>query len=151
MKTLIKFHALREPDNTTDFFKAAVMLTEQLYKKHRDQHLIVLCNPEDLEKLDDFLWTLIPESFLPHQAENAIFPTVTTIIDVTSEVQKIPLEQNIPNILINLSKNMPQDLHSFAETHLIVGKSPEYRDFCRTLFREYKKNGIPLISEAIVL
>ncbi len=152
MPPLMVFHALKTPDNPEEFLKAAVYLTEKLYRKNQGAHLILLCDPEDLSLFDDFLWTLIPESFLPHQTEDhKASLSLPTVIDLISKPENIPLERDIPNILINVSQILPSSIHTFSEIHQLVGKNTAYREFCRTLFRDYKKNGIPIQSEAITL
>ncbi len=155
MNPLIQFHVLPEPDSEDAFFKAGIWLIQKVYQGHPESHLVVLSNPEDLHRLDEWLWTMIPESFLPHSIEGETTTTKThpAIIDLIASPQTLSTEDNPSTILINLSNQTLSNaqMAPYHNIHMIVGKSPEYREFCRSLFRAYKKNGIPLLSEAIAL
>ncbi len=155
MTPSIQFHVLPEPDSEEAFLKAAIWLIQKVYQENPRSHLVVLSKPENLHRLDEWLWTLIPESFLPHSInpENGSEKKHPAIIDLLASPKIPSVEPGTLSILINLSDEplSNESIHSYRKIHMIVGKTPEYREFCRSLFRAYKKNGIPLSSEAIAL
>ena len=157
-----------ETEERDNFLGAAVFLTQKIYKTNLRQPLnskiIIIADSTDLKNLDDKLWTLIPESFLPHSMEPLEpleFVETSTLtrktklsleIDLVSDPLKIRIEENLFTTVIYLSgHSVPEFFFASIKSpnatktfhvHHIVGKNTEYREFCRTLFREYKKNGI---------
>jgi DNA polymerase IIIc chi subunit len=184
----VHFHGLPEtPTNTAfprdsekDFFYSAVFLAQKLYEKNSNKKIALLCDPEDLNNLDKWLWTASPESFLPHSFSGFKIPEnldradkakklslqnySNYLIYLTSDPKVFYQPQNMPDILIQLihPKNEPifnldnpislshDPLEKTIEIHHIVGKNAEYREYCRTLFREYKKNGIKISYQEIL-
>ncbi|NDH68660.1 MAG: hypothetical protein EBY22_12310 [Gammaproteobacteria bacterium] len=156
-------------DSEKDFFYTAVFLTQKLYEQNPHKKIALLCDPEDLNNLDEWLWTASPESFLPHSfsgfktTENLEKDHKNYLICLTSDPKIFSQSENMPDILIQLThpKNEPifnldnsispshGSLEKTIEIHHIVGKNPEYREYCRTLFREYKKNGIKISYQEI--
>jgi DNA polymerase IIIc chi subunit len=148
----VQFHILPEPDKPAVYLEACSFLAEKFHTLVKQSHLIVLCNPEDLRFFDDRFWNFIPQSFLPHQV-NSIIPS-EGMIDLLSSPKEIPIETHIPNVLMNFSNfpilpNHPA-FNSLLAMHIIVGKDSQYREFCRTLFREYKKHGIQILTKNVV-
>ncbi len=164
--TSVYFHGLPEssfPEHSEkDFIATVIALTQKLYEKNPSQKIGILCDAEELNQWDEWLWSVIPESFLPHSLSGFSEKETPAVIYLTSEFQNFTNTEsnNFPDILIYLKKSPDLALHNSYdsydsydspalpfEVHHVVGRNPEYREYCRTLFREYKKNGIKIVYQ----
>jgi DNA polymerase IIIc chi subunit len=127
-------------------------------EKDGDRKIILFCESKDLKFLDEKLWTLIPESFLPHSLETSqpgeIYLTSAlsppeSLFDSDKSTSSQPIifylsQESLSTAFFEILK-----AHKIQEIHHLVGRNSSYREFCRTLFREYKKNGITVDYQSL--
>lgn len=132
--TKIHFELLAEGDR----IKGIVNLL--LRRKRLTPHVLILCPDEAMMKqLDQTLWELSPESFLPHaiattqQADNARQPIL-----LASTV----LFDNSPEVMINAGLEIPPELTGFSHIVDFVDDWDAFlKQASRDRFRTYRQLG----------
>ncbi|OUS24850.1 hypothetical protein A9Q99_23230 [Gammaproteobacteria bacterium 45_16_T64] len=100
-------------------------------------------NAQDAQYLDEQLWQLSPESFIPHE----IVSDTTTDVAVLLGHDGEPAHHG--NVMINLSGNVPNFFSRFERVAEIVPGNKEMRTKSRENFRFYKERGYPLHTHNI--
>jgi DNA polymerase-3 subunit chi len=115
----------------------------RLAERAVEQGCHVYIHTQDVQRLDDMLWTFSDGSFLPHEvyrgqaAEHA-----RVMVMVGSEVGP----QSHRGLLINLTDGMPSDVNSYDRIAEIVDVDPERKRAARERFKQYREQGCAMES-----
>lgn len=116
----------------------ALALTCQLVQKALSMGQQVLCLVADTQMagdLDEKLWSIKPETFLPHGIGKDNMP-----VSIVAE----PEPGDHHQILINLQPQIPTWFSRFDRVMEIIYPDPDYEQAKRNNFRFYKERGYPL-------
>jgi len=106
--------------------------------------LILVDSPEQAEQLDQTLWALPEESFLPHRRLNDTSqPAAQVEIGHSREVG----EHN--DLLINLGERLPDQLARFQRLAEVVVQIPELLNTSRERFKHYQAQGYPVYHQRL--
>lgn len=103
------------------------------------QVLIAVDSQDEAQKLDDFLWASPEDSFLPHRVL-ADDPTPATVVEIA---QPTNLGKH-RDVLINLSREVPEQFERFERLAEVVIQEPEVLKNTREHFSFYKSRGYPV-------
>jgi DNA polymerase-3 subunit chi len=114
----------------------ACRLAEKAYRLDNRVHIHV-ANRDDVQKMDDLLWTFRDGSFVPHEvfglsADNPPAP-------VTIGCEDIPSAKC--DLLINLGDAVPATVSSFPRVAEVVTSDDECKARSRQRFVEYRDQG----------
>ncbi len=129
-----------EPDDKLHF---ACRLAEKAYRSGHKVY-IHTSNEEDARHIDDQLWAFKPESFVPH---NLISEPHNTIPPVQIGHSEDPGHHH--DVLINLSKEVPQFFSRFNRLAEIVINHDTDKEPSRQRYRFYQERGYPLSNHKI--
>jgi len=133
--TKVHFETLSQADRITGI---AQLL---LRRKRLTPHVLILCPNVDFQKeLDEKLWSITPESFIPHaiagidKEKNARQPILLSC-DINRD--------NAPEVLINGGLEVPTELDGFSHIVDFVDAWDEFlKQASRERFRTYRQLGI---------
>jgi DNA polymerase-3 subunit chi len=130
----IDFYIIEDP-NPTARLRLACRLIEKAYK-NRHRIYVHADNKTQAHQLDELLWTYREDSFLPHNLygdgpEPA--PPIQIGFDATPDKHR--------DILINLSKTIPEFYTQFARLLEIITTEPEIQSCGREHYRHYRSQG----------
>lgn len=134
METKVHFELLEQPDRVEG-------IARLLLRRGRVQpHVLVLCPDADfMQRLDERLWTIHPESFLAHgidrgnAEENAGQPILLT---------RSVTRDNAPAVLVNGGLEVPPDVADFAHiVDFVDGWDEHLKQAARERFRTYRDMG----------
>ena len=120
----------------------ACRLTEKVYRLGHKIH--IHANTEEVGDIDELLWQQKPESFLPHNIIGE-GPNAPPPIQIGSDDQKAKHS----DILINLSKEVPDFVNRYNRVVEIVPPNEEYKSLSRERFKQYRQQGFPLKTHEI--
>lgn len=89
---------------------------------------------EQCVQLDELLWSLREESFIPHDLQR-VQPQAPVVIGM----DEAPLTAQ--GVLINLSPQLSPHLELFSRVIEIVNQEPALLSACRENFRNYRQRG----------
>lgn len=127
----INFYILSENRQLTTF---VCQLVQTILNK-TDEKILILTHSQNLEKLDNVLWSFEPSSFIPHEIINPDNPTnVISPVILTDN----PLFLTSYPIVINLT---PMFLSSFGGNKLleIIDNQPQIVQQGREKYRHYQQ------------
>jgi len=132
MDTKVHFELLEQADR----IKGIAQLL--LRRKRLTPHVFIICPDDDfMQQLDEHLWTLQPQAFLPHaiiakdKLENAKQPIL-----LGTTVQR----DNQPQVLINGGLEIPTDLSDFSHIVDFVDAWDEnLKQASRERFKTYRQ------------
>jgi len=133
--TQVDFHILQETS-----VEARWLYTCRFIEKvERLGHhiLVVVDSSADAEALDDLLWSFKPESFIPHQILGGDE-------DVKVEITHTAEAGKHQDVLINMSRHIPEHFSRFARVAEIVIQEPIILENTREHYRFYKQRGYPI-------
>jgi DNA polymerase III subunit chi len=136
--TQVQFHILSASDDDARL-RHACMLVEQA--QQQDQRVFIRGNDIELRRLDELLWTFHDHAFIPHEAATANAPTHPRVIAL------LGLDQTLPDgftTLINLSDDLPTQLHAAETIHEIVDADPVRKQNARDRYKQYRDQGCTL-------
>jgi DNA polymerase-3 subunit chi len=122
----------------------ACRLAEKAYRLEHCVHIRV-ASREQAEQLDDLLWTFRDGSFVPHEVltgEPAEAP-------VTIGFESADGRRGTPELLINLTDELPGDAEAFPRIAEIVTSDDECRRRSRKLYADYRTQGHSLESHEL--
>lgn len=123
----------------------ACRLVEKAWKRGMQCH-INAASPEQADRLDDLLWTFRDVSFIPHGrtgGDSAGSERLAAVIGSGED------PQGKPDVLINLSAEVPSFFSRFERVAELVDNDSERRTAGRQRFRYYRDRGYPLESHNI--
>lgn len=111
-------------------------------KAHAAGSKIVLraTDAQELQQLDQALWTFSEQDFLPHVSADDALAGQTPIILTARDDIELPHHQ----VLINLSVQTPSNFARFERMLEIVADQEADRSAGRERYRFYKERGYPL-------
>lgn len=115
----------------------------RLAERAVEQGCQVYIQTQDVQRLDDMLWTFSDGSFLPHEiyrgqaAEHA-----RVMVMVGSEAGP----QSHRGLLINLTDGMPSDVNAYDRIAEIVDVDPERKRTARDRYKQYREQGCAMES-----
>lgn len=93
---------------------------------------------EELERLDEKLWTFRDTSFLPHsKCSDAGQAPITLCTEVPPDNRKA-------HVLVNLNEKIPEGFSSYERVAEVVRAGEMHRRIAREHFRYYRDRGYPL-------
>lgn len=122
----------------------ACRLAEKAYRLDHAVHIRV-ASREQAEQLDDLLWTFRDGSFVPHEVLTDLPPEAP----VTIGVESAGGQREAPELLINLTDELPQDAEAFPRIAEIVTSDDECRRRSRKLYADYRAHGHSLESHQL--
>ncbi|HFC53055.1 MAG TPA: DNA polymerase III subunit chi [Gammaproteobacteria bacterium] len=131
--TQVDFYILAAGDSE----RFACRLTEKAFRAGYRIHLNS-ATPEQMERLDNLLWSFRPGSFIPHRRSDLGDDKVPVVIGCGSEP-----ETEI-DLLINLADDTPSFFSRFQRLAEIVDQDPQRREKGRQRYRFYQERGYPL-------
>lgn len=132
--TRIDFYLIPE-SNDDARLSFVCRLIEKAYKL-RHRIYIHVENQTEAHRLDEMLWTYRDDSFLPHNLYGDgpdPAPPIQIGFNTSPEKQR--------DILINLSKNIPEFYPQFARVLELVTTDPEVQTNAREHYRVYRAKG----------
>ena len=123
----------------------ACRLAEKAYRLAHTVHIRVT-NREQAEQLDDLLWTFRDGSFVPHELLTEL-PSEAPVTIGFGAADGRPGER--PELLINLTGELPQDAETFPRIAEIVSSDDDCRRRSRKLYADYRAQGHSLESHEI--
>lgn len=107
--------------------------------QQQNQVYVHAANPAQVQQLDDLLWVFRDGAFIPHcQATDPISTETPIIIGCEN-----PPKMN-PDVLINLSQDVPGFFSRFERVIEIVAGDEATRAQARQRFKFYRERGYPL-------
>lgn len=135
METRVHFELLAEPDRVDGIARLL------LRRGRLIPHVLVLCPDADfMQRLDERLWTIRPESFLAHGVArgNADEDAAQPILLALSVAR-----DNAPEVLINGGLEVPPDVEGFAHiVDFVDGWDEGLKQAARERFRTYRDMGL---------
>lgn len=135
--TQVEFYSVDEEDSKLPF----AHITEVVKRGYRKGQKIFIHteNKKLAEKVDEILWTLDTKSFLPHQLVGEDENTKPPIEIGFGQTPKIR-----PDILINLSSEIPSFFSHFNWVFEYAHGDDESKEKARSRFKFYRERGYPL-------
>ena len=114
----------------------ACRLAEKAYRLENRVHIQV-ADQATAQTMDQLLWTFRDGSFVPHDVieSGAPAPDAPVTIGIASP------DQGMPDLLINLTDSMPEDVGSFARVAEIVTSDEQCKTRSREHFVAYRDAG----------
>jgi DNA polymerase III subunit chi len=116
--------------------RLACRIAEKAFRLGHRLH-VHLADETSLDTFDGLLWTFRDVSFLPHAR-----PGADDAVRITLDTQAVP--EPVPDLLINLSAEIPGFFSRFERVAEIVSGDPSVRETGREHFRFYRDRGYPL-------
>jgi DNA polymerase-3 subunit chi len=130
----VDFYVLSGGD-TAERLRFACRLVEKVYHLRQRVHVHTSSAP-DAAAFDELLWTFRQGSFVPHEVSRA-GQSPQSPVTIGHEEPVSPL----PDLLINLSGDVPAFLTACSRVAEIIGASDEARREGRERFRRYRESG----------
>ena len=134
--TRIDFHS-----NVPDKISYACRLVRKACAQAVPQSIVLLLeNREQLNRVDEALWTFSPTDFLPHVSADHPLAAQPPVILTDSDSAALPHYQ----ILINLSTETPAHFARFTRVFEIISQNQSEAQAGRVRYSFYKQRGYPL-------
>jgi len=135
MTERVDFYVLRGAD-ARQRLHVACRVTEKAYLRGLP---VLICgdSADELQELDELLWTFSDRSFVPHalcREAEALDPA--TPVHLTAGLPAGPL--GAAPVLVNLAAGLPQEPARFARIAEIIDADPERRRLGRERFKAYR-------------
>lgn len=95
--------------------------------------------PEQVQQLDELLWTFSPGSFLPHTSSDA-----TDAADHPVVIGTQHREDSAHDVMINLAETIPDCFSRFERVAEVVSNIENERESARERFKFYRDRGYEL-------
>ena len=115
----------------------AVKLAEKAYQQG-DRACIVCDNMQHAEELDDLLWNLSPDAFIPH---SVVPDSATTCPDPVGILLCPPVAEDWDTVIV-LSETLPADADRFRRLALVAHNDASVLNQARSHFKQLKALGI---------
>lgn len=130
------FHILARPAQSDRLLHAA-RLTDKAWQQG-DRVGIVCDDPSQAEELDELLWSLRPDAFIPH---SVISGTGARCPDPVGILLCPPVAADWDTVIV-LSARLPADAERFRRLALVANNDPVILNQARTHFRQLRSLGI---------
>ena len=115
----------------------------RLAERAVEQGCQVYIQTQDVQRVDDMLWTFSDGSFLPHEIYRGQ--------PASHEKVKVMLGSDVGpashrSLLINLVEAMPSDVNAYERIAEIVDVDPERKRSARERYKQYRELGCSLES-----
>jgi DNA polymerase-3 subunit chi len=138
----IDFYILETASGQTSLLFACRLL-EKLYRQQQRIYVHTHSHNE-AERLDKLLWTYRDDSFLPHQLYQAEQDNPAPI---QIGFQKAP--PNPPQVLLNLSTEIPSFFSQFQHIIEIVFADPPVQQLARQRYKQYREQGLEISTHKL--
>jgi len=132
LDTNVHFESLEHADRILGISKLL------LRRNRLKPHVLVICPDEDfMQQLDEALWTIHPESFIPHAIANSDKETNAKqpILLATSIIR-----DNQPQVLINGGLEVPTELSEFSHiVDFVDAWDEDLKQASRERFKTYRQ------------
>jgi DNA polymerase-3 subunit chi len=138
--TRIDFYVQKQISQTTHEHLIC-KITEKAWQNQHE--IFLLCtNTEQVNRLDELLWTFSSTSFIPHSS---------TCDDGGQAVILSTEKKTLKNyeILINLTHDVPEYAGKFSRVIESTGYNEAMRENARKKYKYYKDRGYPLFTHEI--
>lgn len=105
--------------------------------------VMVMVDDDELDTLNDLMWTFKPESFVPHARISDAHPDLPVIIS-SNEV-----ESSHHDVMINLQSRLPNQFSRFERLLEIVVQKPHVLEATRENYKFYMSRGYPTQTHKI--
>ena len=132
--TRIDFHIIPAVQNTDRLAYAARLVAKARTRQH--SVLLAVDDADQAQALSDVLWSLTPDSFLPHG-----------LLDGESESVQIGWHDHPGDhhdVLVNLASELPDYFSRFERVFEVVSQEPSILEASRQRYRFYQDRGYPL-------
>jgi len=119
----------------SDLIHFTCKLVEKAFRQEHKIH-IQAASPEQLEDLDDALWSFKPDSFLPHTIGQGQHQDYPITLDIISR------NQGHRDLLIILVPELPVNCHEFKRLGLIAPNQDTRLQAARVSYKQLKSEGI---------
>ena len=123
----------------------ACRLAEKAYRLKHTVHIRVPGRAQ-AEQLDELLWTFRDGSFVPHELLTEL-PAESPVTIGFGNTD--PRREKPPELLINLTDELPRDVEAFPRIAEIVTSDDECRRRSRKLYADYRAQGHSLESHEL--
>ncbi len=137
----VDFYILND-DNPNAHWLFACRLLQKAYQQQH-QVYVHTTNTQDSEKINDLLWTFSDTSFVPHR----LLDTNSTSTPIV--IGQSPTAPANYEILLNLSKDIPNYYDQFKRILEIVPAEPTLKSQSRQHFQFYKDHNCEVSSHKI--
>ncbi|WP_144395453.1 DNA polymerase III subunit chi [Pleionea sediminis] len=135
--TQVEFYII-EDDKPKSAFRRSIALIQNAYSQKK-RIFIHTGSRRDAEHIDELLWTQEPSSFLPH-----LMSGEADGINPPIEIGYGQLPNVRPDVLINLSDNVPEFHGQFEKVIEFAHGDDEQKEKARARFKFYRDRGYPL-------
>lgn len=132
--TRIDFHIIPAVQSSDRLAYAARLVAKA--RSHQHNVLLAVDNAEQAQTLSDALWSVSPESFLPH-----------SLLEADTDAVQIGWHDHPGShhdVLINLASELPDYFSRFERVFEVVSQEPTVLDASRQRYRFYQDRGYPL-------
>lgn len=143
--TKVDFYILQESSAEARWHFTCRLVDKALRSGHRV--LITADTQQEVQRLDDLLWTFKPETFIAHavfdphtQVEPAVIPAVAI---ATAAVADHHLHE-YRGLLVNLGREVPSWFSRFERLSEVVIQEPEILKNTRAHFSFFRERGYPI-------
>jgi DNA polymerase III subunit chi len=141
MMTRVDFYLI--PEATIEARRLfACRLVDKAYRQ--GCKIYVYTRQEDLQLVDDQLWTFKDTSFVPHRIYQ---PNSTENLPV--QVGCVAPTPECNDLLVNLAYDIPDFFNQFQRIAEIAPQDPEWRERARKHYRFYREKGCELESHSL--
>src|SRR5690606_35827630 len=113
----------------------------RLAERAVEQGCLVYIQTQEVQRLDDMLWTFSDGSFLPHEIYRGQ-PASHAMVKVMLGSDVGPASHR--SLLINLVEAMPADVNAYERIAEIVDVAPERKRSARERYKQYRQLGCAL-------
>jgi len=110
---------------------------------------VVVTGPSDeLQNLDEALWTFSPQSFIAHcwSTDDLTKTQLSLVILKADEAATSQAAMPHHEVLLNLTSAMPQGYETFEKVIEVVGLGEEDKTHARERWKTYSKRGYTLVK-----
>ncbi len=136
--TRVDFHILGANDLSVAMNHVCKVTDKAWRSGHR---VLIVCEPEELEALDERLWNFRPDAFVPHQP----LARGDAPVNITDSTECGGHHE----VMVNLSRQQPGSFSRFDRLIEVVFSHPDWTEVKRDHFRFYKERGYPLHSHRL--
>ncbi len=126
--------------------RVACRIAEKAMQAQQDV-FIRSCSGQEARRLDELLWTFAEGSFVPHRIVGGS-ETEPLLEPVLIGIEAAPPDRR-PDVLINLTGEVPDYVARYARVAEIVDADPERRRQGRERYRYYREQGYTLATHEV--
>ena len=143
--TKVDFYILQDSTEEARRHFTCRLVDKALRSGH--QILITTDSQEEVQQLDDLLWTFKPETFIAHEAfdpRSKIAPAVSAPVAIATTALADHQLHEYRGLLINLGQKIPSWFSRFERLSEIVIQEPAILKNTREHFSFFRERGYPI-------